>query len=95
MGGESVAEDNLKEISTIHWISPNNGTNGSGFTALPGGEHSVEGIFDNIGYHSHYRSSTEFDISNAFQWDMWNDNSNLFSSSRWKVDGFSVRCLKD
>ena len=46
VGDDSVAGGKLKEIGTTHWTSPNTGaTNENGFTALPGGDRLLNGVF--------------------------------------------------
>jgi uncharacterized protein (TIGR02145 family) len=46
-GGRSVVGGNLKETGTEHWKAPNTGaTNSSGFTALPHGYRSMNGILN-------------------------------------------------
>ena len=86
----------MKETGTSHWISPNDkATNKSGFTGLPGGERSVSGGFNGIGYYGEFWSSsiiyppfikirmlvTGLEVLGANHFDPGN--------------GFSVRCLKD
>jgi len=86
----------LKEAGTTHWDTPNGGaTNGSGFTALPGGYRDTNGGFNYIGYDALFWSSTEHDSSNA-----WYRLLNYYSSqvSRYYYDkrsGYSVRCVRD
>ena len=59
LGGGSVAGNKLKEAGTIHWISPNAGTNESGFTALPGGRRTSAGIYVSLTDYGYWWSSTE------------------------------------
>ena len=50
LGGANVAGAKLKESGTLHWTAPNSeATNGSGFTALPGGYRiNNYGTFDDL-----------------------------------------------
>jgi len=57
LGGESIAGRALKEEGTNHWLSPNDATNSTGFTALPGGMHD-EDSFESLGYGCFIWSST-------------------------------------
>ncbi len=94
--GLLLAGGKLKEKGIEHWKSPNEGaTNESGFTALPGGYRSLEGIFNYKDVAGYWWSSTKY-----------NESSVLFYNIRYKLDflyryrselycGFSVRCLKD
>lgn len=84
----------LKETGTTHWESPNTGaTNMSGFTALPGGYRA--GTFFGIGSNGCWWSATASDATNA--WDRYfsHDYANVDRGSYGKVDGYSVRCIKD
>lgn len=46
LGGYGTAVGQMKETGISHWNSPNTGaTNSSGFTALPGGNRFIDGLF--------------------------------------------------
>ena len=87
----------LKEEGTIHWESPNNGaTNESGFTALPAGARSqYTGEF-----HTLYTVTpfwTADDVSDrAWNRALYNLNTTISrNANNSKLNGFSVRCVKD
>jgi uncharacterized protein (TIGR02145 family) len=97
LGGESIAGGKLKEIGTTHWESPNTGaTNESGFTALPSGYRSFNGItFDNLGLLSYWWSNIEADVNNSSVWYTLYSSSSMVSSIGKNKNGYSVRCLRD
>jgi len=96
IGGQAVAGGKLKEIGTIHWISPNQGaTDEFGFTALPGGERDYLGPFMEIGTIGFLWSTTETSVLHARNMVMSNTSATLASMSYMKAHGFSVRCLMD
>jgi uncharacterized protein (TIGR02145 family) len=94
-----TAGGKLKEISTIHWISPNTGaTNETGFTALPGGtrNYNGNGAFEYIGYIGTWWSATEIDVLYSWGRGLHWDNSILYrGNTSNKNRGYSVRCIKD
>ncbi len=91
LGGESVAGGKLKESGTAHWSSTNEGTNETGFTALPGGIRSnVDGIFLFKGTGGNWWSGT-----NNYSWIMYSQFSKITRSSNISQGGLSVRCVKD
>lgn len=72
-----------------------NGTNSSGFSALPGGSRTTNGTFYGIGIRGYWWTSAEQDSGLAWGRHL---RSNLDFVNRWPQDkkfGFSVRCLKD
>ena len=100
---ESVGE--LKSTGTVEngdglWFSPNLGaTNNSGFTALPGGSRSSEGIFDLSGNELGFEGNW-WVISNSYILGCNLIFNNIYIA--WIFDkssdghyGFSVRCVKD
>ena len=96
MEGSNLAGGKLKEAGTSHWKIPNIGaTNKSGFTALPGGYRSIEGIFNFIGISGYWWSSTEYDNSSAFFYNLRYKYSLAYKYRSEKFCGFSVRCIKD
>lgn len=100
LGGSSVAGSKIKEAGTNNWVSSNRGaTNGSGFTALPGGlRGSYDGIFGGQGTFGGWWSATELVTSPlGTAWNRWihTDTTVITRSEIFKKDGFSVRCVKN
>lgn len=96
LGGEFIAGGELKEQGTEHWFSPNEGaTNGSGFTALPGGMRGYGGSYGNLGYSGNWWSLDETTPSEAYSWALSFNNTNFYYGGSSKKVGFSVRCIKD
>jgi uncharacterized protein (TIGR02145 family) len=98
LGGESDAGGKLKEMGTIHWISPNTGaTDDFGFTARPGGYRTglASGSFRAIGYIGWWWASTESDLFWARSRTMAFDVSEIIKGQGLKRNGYSVRCVKN
>lgn len=98
LGGENVAGGKLKEAGTNHWNTPNTqATNETGFIAMPGGIRSVTGEFYGMGDDGFWYSDS--DISYIFDrswfWVMPSLYGYLTSYDTGKLEGFSVRCIKD
>jgi len=73
------------------------GTNTSGFSALLAGYRNYDGNFYSfsLGFNTFFWSSTEIDAKYANYVSLYNGVSNFYFYYSYKVDGFSVRCLKD
>ena len=72
------------------------GNNDSGFSALLAGiRDDLIGSFFSLGYGTYFWSSTEGSSSSAYYMYMSLNNDNVSFNSLNKVDGFSVRCVKD
>jgi uncharacterized protein (TIGR02145 family) len=98
LGGASIAGGKLKETGIIHWNSPNTGaTNETGFTALPGGNRSINGLFNYIGVAGYFWSATDYDSDNAWRRDIGNNSISIARTYGYfsKESAFSVRCIKD
>jgi uncharacterized protein (TIGR02145 family) len=65
------------------------------FTALPGGNRNNNGTYNNIGNNGNWWSSTESSTTYAYLRGVLYDNSIVFRFDSEKLNGFSVRCLKD
>ena len=87
----------LKEAGFAHWFAPNIGaTNGSGFTALPGGYISLN--FGSVfGYRDAGRfwSSSQMDALDVWLRDVRYSITTIQRYDWRKEYGLSVRCLKD
>jgi len=91
-----VAGGKLKENGTSHWQIPNTGaTNQSGYTALPGGSRQFNWGFKNIGIDGVWWSATENDASGAFAYYMYCAGGYVGRTISNKVEGESVRCVRD
>jgi uncharacterized protein (TIGR02145 family) len=92
LGGSSVAGNALKSSSSD--TPPWNGTNSSGFSALPGGLRDYDfGYFYFQGYGGSWWSSSPngSDACNLYL----NSNSNVPRSYNLTRGGYSVRCVRD
>jgi len=97
LGGESTAGTKMK--STSGWLDNNgesgNGTNASGFSGLPGGYRFIDGVFNNIGKYGYWWSSSGNSNTKAWNWFLYHGDRTADKYEYSKVDGFSVRCVKD
>jgi uncharacterized protein (TIGR02145 family) len=84
----TTAGRELKEAGTVHWLSPNDATNGSGFTALPGGSRDQFGVFSGIG------EGCSFWLNDLSSRSISNNNRVTGSEGALPA-GRSVRCLKN
>ncbi|MFP4293823.1 MAG: fibrobacter succinogenes major paralogous domain-containing protein [Cyclobacteriaceae bacterium] len=94
LGGQQDAADKMK--STTGWVNDLNGTNSSGFSALPGGFRGSNGNFGLIGLNGTWWSSTQDtnESNNA-----WGRFIGGFLGAVTRVSagnelGYSVRCIK-
>jgi uncharacterized protein (TIGR02145 family) len=96
LNGESLAGGLLKESGTLHWKSPNAGANNdTGFTALPGGDRTNSGEFENLTTYGNWWSSTIVNTSVANYRYMYYGNGTVTKSFVSQKYGLSVRCLKN
>lgn len=73
-----------------------NGTDGLGFGALPAGYYgSNYDYFGYGGYRAFFWSSTEYDSDAAYRLILSYGNEEARLRSRYKIHGFSVRCVKN
>jgi uncharacterized protein (TIGR02145 family) len=82
--------------NTTGWAVGENGTNTSGFSALPGGYRSgATGSFNANGILTYWWTSTEEDVANARYRRLDGNNIGVFRSVVVKQGGKYVRCLKN
>ena len=90
-----VTEEGKKMKSIIGWKKNGNGTNSSGFNALPGGGRYYAGSFYYIGSSGYWWSSSESSSSHAWGRYLYYDYDQVTRSNDSKTYGQSVRCLKN
>jgi uncharacterized protein (TIGR02145 family) len=94
LGGSSVAGGLMK--SETGWTLPNTGaTNSSGFSALPGGMRTGEGVFSTVGTSANFWSTTELSATNAWYRYLFNEGIALVRFNAVKRLGLSVRIVGD
>ncbi|MEI6050132.1 MAG: fibrobacter succinogenes major paralogous domain-containing protein [Bacteroidota bacterium] len=94
LGGEPGAGGKLKEAGTAHWQTPNTGaTNETGFTVLPAGGRGFE--FGVTGTDGNFWTSTEYETHSAWVRFISFSNSNVHTQFTGKLNGNSIRCLKN
>lgn len=96
LGGRPLAGGKLKAADTTNWRSPNvNATNESGFTALPAGNRTNQGVFEFLGENAIWWSSTSVNSSNAFIRNVFYLYGDVYRIDLDKELGFCVRCVQD
>jgi uncharacterized protein (TIGR02145 family) len=96
LGGVGGAGGKMKEKGTAHWEMPNaKADNSSGFTALPGGSRTSDGIFETIRETGHWWTSNEFSVTSAWHRSIYCNAGFIDNIYGYKTDGYSVRCLRD
>ena len=82
--------------NTTGWQTGQNGTNTSGFSALPAGYRSyITGISEGIGLITYFWSATGLDENIAVYRRLDGDNDKVFRSGTYKKAGKSIRCVKN
>jgi uncharacterized protein (TIGR02145 family) len=95
LGGDRNAGGLMKEEGTEHWEEPNTeATNGSGFTALPGGLREA-GVFMFMGTNGFFWTSNTFGFLESSAFELRHNTGSLYTSNHIRSRGFSVRCLQD
>jgi uncharacterized protein (TIGR02145 family) len=97
LGGIDVAGGKLKESGTSHWSSPNtDATNESGFTGLPSGNRSLNGVFSGITLQGDWwTNATDGGPLGARFKLLSYDWAGMGHGSSYKTVGRTIRCLKD
>ena len=81
--------------STTCAVGNNPGTNNAtGFSALPAGNYLIDFYYD-FGYLADFWSATESSDDNAYFRYLYNNNANVNRGNGGKINGYSVRCVRD
>lgn len=83
--------------STSGWNGSGNGTNASGFSALPAGNRRDNGDFDNSGNYAYFSSATALQSNASYNYymDLGFNKNNARLGSVNKTRGLSVRCIQN
>jgi len=93
--GWSGTDCGTKMKSIAGWSGGGNGTNTSGFTALAGGHRDNIGNFVNKNSHAGYWSSSQQLASDSWFRNLYFGLTTIDRNAVVKVDGRSIRCVKD
>jgi len=80
--------------SSTGWNNEGNGSNASGFTALPGGYRNTHGGFDRIGDYGLFWTGTQSDTISWYR-SLNRADTGVFRLKTLRSQGFSVRCIRD
>lgn len=93
LGGKIQASAKIK--SPRGWSTGGNGSNETGFSALPGGTRSINEAFSFAGDYGYWWTNTTFDDYSAWNRFLAYNNNYIGRSTGWKQFGNSVRCVKN
>lgn len=82
--------------SQSNWAENGNGTDSSGFSALPAGcLYAYNGTFDGLGRYANFWSSTETESDAVWYRNLYSGSLGVFRYYNSKFHGLSCRCLKE
>jgi len=93
LGGNIGAGVAIKNESG--WFQGGNGSNSTGFSALPGGTRLSLGMFSDIERIGSWWTATEENEDRAWERSVGYGNKDIFRSYGYKGAGYSVRCVKE
>jgi uncharacterized protein (TIGR02145 family) len=85
--------DKLRSISG--WEDNHNGTNTSGFSAVPAGKVGKDGTFSGKYQAAYFQTSSETSTNNAYSLVLSTYTSYVRPNQEYKSEGYSVRCVRD
>jgi uncharacterized protein (TIGR02145 family) len=86
----------LKSTGTTYWDSPNtSATNSTGFSGLPAGDRSYNGLFHYLGMYGCWWCTTEYSATDGLEYVVEYNSSGITRLAYSKGLGLSVRCVKD
>jgi uncharacterized protein (TIGR02145 family) len=101
LGGASIAGGKMKSAGIIQggngkWNSPNSGaSNSSGFSGIPHGYRSGEGVYNLMGDYGSYWSSTQYISGSAWYPFLYYTYTEITRVSSTMSNGLGVRCVRD
>jgi len=90
-----IANAGGKLKSTGGWKDDGNGTDETGFSALPGGYRLINGAFSYWGGNAFFWSATASDGLNAWSRNLYYHYSSVYRTDGLKRYGFSVRLIRE
>jgi len=95
LGGDEQSGGKLKQTGTTSWESPNTGaTNSSGFTALASGRGGDKAL-EHLGKTAFFWTNVDDDDATSWCGALYHDRADLALYPVEKLNGFSVRCIKN
>jgi uncharacterized protein (TIGR02145 family) len=91
--GRDIVGKKLKAING--WKRADDGTDDYGFSALPGGQRSSDGLFGGAVGNGYWWTATEYDSKSAYIRGLFNFNDRLAVGKSDMSNGASLRCLRD
>jgi uncharacterized protein (TIGR02145 family) len=93
--GWSGTDISMKMRSTSGWYASSNGSNESGFTALPGGLRNNYGGLWGFEQGTSFWTSSYTNVNSAWMRALFYSESGIGRTDDFKTYGYSVRCIKD
>lgn len=93
--GEAEAGTKMKNTTGWSTYGSGNGTNSSGFEALPGGSRNQEGTFEGIDKYNSWWATTEYDTYSAWFRSANAKYNDVYKTNLEKRYGMSIRCIAD
>jgi uncharacterized protein (TIGR02145 family) len=76
------------------WNGNGNGTDTYGFNGLPGGLRNINGNFLRLGQYASWWTASENEDDEAITYQLEYNDDRLHKIERYKIEGYSVRCVR-